>query len=105
MQFLVVAYDGTDPESGQRRQRAREAHLAAAARLKALGQLAIGGAILDEAGTMIGSALIFDFPDRETLDRYLATDPYVVQKVWERIEVRPFRAAQLSVPGAKGPGG
>ncbi|HWG77905.1 MAG TPA: YciI family protein [Steroidobacteraceae bacterium] len=105
MQFLVVAYDGTDPESGQRRLRAREAHLAAAARLKAQGQLAIGGAILDDAGAMIGSALIFDFPDRETLDSYLATDPYVVQKVWQRIEVRPFRTASLGVPASRGAGG
>jgi hypothetical protein len=98
MQFLVVAYDGTDPDHGQRRQRARDAHLAAAARLKTLGQLVIGGAILDEAGAMIGSALIFDFPEREALDRHLATDPYVVQKVWQRIEVRPFRVASLPAP-------
>lgn len=98
MQFLVVAYDGTDPDSGQRRQRARAAHLAAAARLKALGQFVIGGAILDDAGTMVGSALIYEFPDREALNRCLATDPYVVEKVWQRIEVRAFRVAQLPAP-------
>ena len=98
MQFLVVAHDGTDPDSAQRRQRARAAHLAVAAQLKAQGQLLIGGAILNDAGAMVGSALIYDFPDREALDRYLATDPYVVEKVWQRIDVRPFRVAQLSAP-------
>jgi hypothetical protein len=98
MQFLVVAYDGTDPDRGQRRERAREAHLAAVARLKARGQFVIGGAILDETGAMIGSAVIFDFAGREALDRYLATDPYVIEKVWQRIEVQPFRVAQLPPP-------
>jgi uncharacterized protein YciI len=95
MQFLVMAHDGTDPQSAQRRQSARSAHLAAMARLKALGQFVIGGALLDATGAMIGSAVIFDFTDREALDRYLATDPYVVQRVWQRIEVQPFRVAQL----------
>lgn len=95
MQFLVTAHDGTDPDSGQRRQRARAAHLAAAARLKALGQFVIGGAILNDAGAMVGSVLILDFPDRDALDRYLAADPYVVEKVWQRIDVQPFRVAQL----------
>ncbi|HEX4052245.1 MAG TPA: YciI family protein [Steroidobacteraceae bacterium] len=80
--------------------RAREAHLAAAAQLKAQGRFVLGGAILDEAGAMIGSAVIFDFPERDALNRYLATDPYVVQKVWQRIEVRPFRVAQLPQPPA-----
>lgn len=100
MQFLVVAYDGTDPEHGHRRERARGAHLAAVAQLKARGQFVIGGAILDAGGVMIGSAVIFDFPTREGLDRYLATDPYVVEKVWHRIEVHPFRVAQLPPPSS-----
>ncbi|HTT04854.1 MAG TPA: YciI family protein [Steroidobacteraceae bacterium] len=98
MQFLVLAYDGTDPDHAQRRERARGPHLAAVAQLEARGQFLIGGAILDESGAMIGSAVIFEFPARDALDRYLATDPYVVGKVWQRIEVRPFRVAQLPTP-------
>jgi hypothetical protein len=98
MQFLVVAYDGTDSEAAQRRQRARQCHLSAVARLKVLGQFVTGGAILDEAGAMIGSAVIFEFPQREALNRYLATDPYVVEGVWQRIDVQPFRVAELPPP-------
>lgn len=49
------------------------------------------GCMLDEEGKMKGSALIMDFESRETLDEYIANEPYVVEKVWEKIEVEPIR--------------
>jgi uncharacterized protein YciI len=52
-----------------------------------------GGAILDEAGGMVGSAVIVDMPDRAAVDAWLARDPYVTGDVWRRVEVRPFRLA------------
>ena len=36
---------------------------------------------------MIGSLLVIEFENREQLDEYLANEPYVVEHVWERIEV------------------
>ena len=36
---------------------------------------------------MKGSVLILDFPSRAELDAYLAAEPYVVEHVWEKIEV------------------
>ena len=39
---------------------------------------------------MKGSALIMDFASRKELDDYLANEPYVREKVWERIEVEPI---------------
>ena len=45
------------------------------------------GGLLDESGKMKGSVLILDFADRKELDDYLAAEPYVVEKVWEKIEV------------------
>ena len=39
------------------------------------------GAILDDAGNMIGSAVFAEFPTREHLDAWLAREPYVRQKV------------------------
>ena len=53
----------------------------------------MGGAILDDAGGMIGSVLITEFPTRADLDAWLAADPYVTGAVWERLEVKPFRTA------------
>lgn len=93
MQFLVTAYDGTDAEAPARRQAVREAHLAGARELTEKGNFLIGGAILNETGEMVGSAVVCEFPTRADLDAWLATDPYVTGDVWQKIEVVPFRAA------------
>ena len=92
-QFLVIAYDGTDPEAKARRLAARPAHLDGVRPMVESRQMLVGGAILDEAGEMTGSATIVEFPSRAELDAWLATDPYVTGDVWRKIEVRPFRVA------------
>ncbi len=94
-QFVLIAYDGTDPDALSRRMAARPAHLENVRRLKAKGQFTEGGAILNEAGQMIGSVMIVAFPSRAALDAWLAGDPYVTGKVWERIQVQPYRSAQV----------
>ncbi|OFW47871.1 MAG: hypothetical protein A3J29_16080 [Acidobacteria bacterium RIFCSPLOWO2_12_FULL_67_14b] len=93
MQFVVTALDGTDAEAPARRARARPDHLEWARRMKRDGTLITGGAILDQAGAMVGSVLIVEFPSRAELDAWLAADPYVTGDVWRTIEVRPFRVA------------
>lgn len=95
MQFLILALDGTDADAPARRQRVRAEHLAAVGRLKARGHFILGGAILDTQGQMVGSAVVLEFPDRAQLDEYLARDPYVTGNVWQRIEVKPFRVAEV----------
>lgn len=77
MQWLVIARDGTDPEAAERRLRSRPAHLENAARLQAAGHLLMGGALLDDAGRMVGSAAVAQFETRAELDEWLRTDPYV----------------------------
>ena len=93
MEFLVIAYDGTDPEAKARRLRVREAHLSGVRDMKEAGTFINGGAILNESGEMIGSTLYLDFPSRDALDEWLAGDPYVTGGVWVNIEVRPIRLA------------
>jgi uncharacterized protein YciI len=93
MQFMVLAYDGTDEGALARRLKAREAHLAGVAEMKKRGEIIAGGAILDEGGTMIGSVALVDFPDRAAVDRWLKIDPYVTGDVWRAIEVRPVKIA------------
>jgi uncharacterized protein len=93
MQWLIIARDGTDPEAPARRQEARLAHLANAAKLQAKGHLLVGGALTDEAGNMIGSAAVAQFASREELEEWLRTDPYVTGGVWRDIEVIPYRVA------------
>lgn len=95
MQFLVLASDGTDAEAPARRMKARAAHLANMSQLKKEGRYLIGGPILDDSEKMVGSAMIFDFPDRDALYAALSKDPYITEKVWHSIEVKNFRTAQL----------
>ena len=75
MQFLLIAYDGTDEGAAARREAARPAHIARVTELKAAGHIRIGGAILDESGAAVGSAAVFEFEARADLDRYLEADP------------------------------
>jgi uncharacterized protein len=95
MQFLLVAFDGTDPEALERRMKARPEHLEKIALLKKKGKFLLGGAILDENEKMIGSMIIYEFPDRAALDKSLEKEPYVIQGVWKEIEIRPYRLAKI----------
>jgi uncharacterized protein YciI len=93
MQFLVVAKDGTDDGALERRKQTRPTHLESIQPLVDDGNVLVGGAILNDAGDMIGSMLLVDFPDRKDLDAWLAGDPYVTGGVWREVEVTPFRSA------------
>lgn len=92
-QFLVIAHDGTDAEAPARRQAARPAHFEGIKGMVERGEILSGGAILDDAGKMTGSYVLAEFPDRIELDRWLAREPYVTGKVWQKIEVKPIRIA------------
>ena len=94
-QFFVLAYDGTDPGAAERRRAARAAHFEEIRPMVERGELRAAGALLDESGAMIGSALFLELPSRADLDAWLGRDPYVTQRVWHTIEVRPFRIAVL----------
>ena len=93
MRFIVIAHDGTDPEAKERRAAARPAHLERTAPYVESGQVLLGGAILREAGDMIGSVVLADFPTRKELDEWIAGDPYVTGGVWRENDVRPYLPA------------
>ena len=93
MQFLVIALDGKDDGAPARRQAAREAHLVGVRKLKVTGNMLTGGAILDNDGNMVGSAVLVEFEGRDDLDAWLNDDPYVTGDVWRDITVMPFRVA------------
>jgi uncharacterized protein len=95
MQFLLTAFDGTDPGALERRMNARPEHLNKIAVLKKRGEFLLGGAILDENEKMIGSMIVYEFPDRAALDKSLKKEPYVVSGVWKKIEIRPYRLARI----------
>jgi uncharacterized protein len=95
MQFLLLAYDGTDPGALLRRLNVREEHLKRISLLKKAGEFLFGGAILDDNGKMIGSMIVYDFPDRQSLEDKLKDEPYITKNVWEKTEIQPFRHAKI----------
>lgn len=95
MQFVVTALDYADADALNRRMANREQHLNGVRKLIAEGRFLSGGAILDDAGQMIGSTLHMDFPTRAELDATLSKDPYVSGRVWEKIDVRQVRLVPL----------
>lgn len=95
MQFILIAYDGTDAGALERRLKSRPEHLEKISHVKKAGEFLFGGAILNDDGKMIGSVILYDVPDRAALDERLKNEPYIYNKVWEKIEIRPFRLAAV----------
>jgi uncharacterized protein YciI len=95
MEYLLIAYDGTDPGALERRLKVREEHLKKIGLLKKNGQFIAGGAILDDDGKMIGSMIVYNFPDRKSLDASLEHEPYFNEGVWGKVEIQPFRLASI----------
>lgn len=91
--YLIIARDGTDPDALARRMAARPAHFARTQPMAERGQIISGGAILDDNGKMIGSAMMVNFADRQDMDAWLATDPYKVGDVWRDITITPMLIA------------
>jgi uncharacterized protein YciI len=95
MQFLLIAYDDTDEGALDRRMSARPEHLEKVADLKQNGEFLLGGAILNDNEKMIGSMIVYEFPDRKSLEERLKEEPYITKGVWQKIEIKPFRLALI----------
>ncbi|RIV18076.1 hypothetical protein DYU11_29405 [Fibrisoma montanum] len=95
MQYVVHAYDHTDAGAYDRRMAVRPAHFELVRDLKAKGQFIIGGALLDPDGKMIGSMLVVDFDTDEALQEWLQREPYLTGNVWDKVDIKPFRKADV----------
>lgn len=91
MQFVIKAYDGEGKL--EKRMEVRPRHLQGMAELGS--HVICAGGLLDDSGKMKGSLLVTEFKDREELDAYMAKEPYVVEKVWEKIEVERLNVVIL----------
>jgi uncharacterized protein YciI len=88
MLFVVSAFDR--PGAGELRARHRAAHLDYL-KGKAI-QIRAGGAMLDAGEQPIGSLLIIEAADQAAAEALVAGDPFRKEGVFERVEVRPWRA-------------
>jgi uncharacterized protein YciI len=95
MQYLLTAFDGSDKNAEKRRMDARSEHLDKISVLKRNKEFLFGGAILNEEGKMIGSMIVYEFPNRMALDERLKDEPYINNGVWETINIVPFRLANI----------
>ncbi|MBX9568434.1 MAG: YciI family protein [Candidatus Obscuribacterales bacterium] len=100
MFFLITGKDGSDEKAFERRQEARPAHLDCCEKLKKQGFMLFGAALLDDQGRMTGSVIVVQAENREAVDHYLATEPYVLGKVWLDIEVQQIAVGNLFLPEA-----
>lgn len=94
-QYIIYAWDGDDEPALGRRMASREAHFEGARNLKANGNFVIGGAMLNDEAKMIGSMMIVQFETKELLQQWLDEEPYINGKVWQKIEVHPFKVAHV----------
>lgn len=90
MLYVVIAHDGTEPGTFERRMMVRPAHMANGEKMMQDGSFLFGGGILDGAGKMAGGVLVVDFESRAEIDEWLENEPYILNKVWNRVEVHPF---------------
>lgn len=97
MQFILIAYDSTDSGAPERRLNSRPQHLARIASAKKEGKFLFGGAMLNDNEQMIGSVVLYDVADRAELDDLLKDEPYILNKVWDNIDIKTFRLAKTGL--------
>lgn len=90
-----MAWDGEDEHALNRRLAVRETHMIRARQAAKDGLILEAGAILNDAGQMIGSVIMLEFPSELEARTWFEADLYVTTGVWQRWELRPFRVAAL----------
>ncbi len=92
-QYIITGTDFSD--AFDRRMEAREQHLEGARKFKAEGKLLFAGAFLNDAGKMAGSTMVLQFEQEAELHAWLESEPYILHKVWETIDVKEIKIPTL----------
>ena len=95
MQYILLAYDAKDKDAAKRRLDSRDAHLSRAKRFFERGKLLYGVALFDDSEKVIGSCMIFDFDSKGELDVWLEEEPYLLNKVWETVEITKCKVGPM----------
>ena len=88
--FALTGHDG--PRGTELRKLHRTAHLKGLEALVAEGRVRHAGPLLDDAGSPVGSLVIFEAPDLAAARAIAAGDPYVTQGIFERWELHETKA-------------
>jgi uncharacterized protein YciI len=87
--FVITAFDR--PGALELRLKVRPAHLSYLE--DRATQVRIGAPLLNENDQPMGSLLIIEAADRAAAEAFAAGDPYRQEGVFEKVEIRPWRAA------------
>lgn len=92
MHFVFNATD--KPDHVQIRLKNRAAHLKYNTESQKYGVTVItGGPKIDENGDMIGSCMILEADSRETVEQFLANDPYTNANLFATTELKSYKLA------------
>jgi uncharacterized protein YciI len=95
--IAVWAEDSTGAAAARGRELA--AHLAHVEAV--IDRLWVAGPLLDAAGQVVGSLLVFDVADEPAARALMEADPYFLAGVWGRISYRPYKAVAGQWVGGK----
>lgn len=84
MKFVILGYDG--PEGEAKRKIHRPAHLANLEPLAQQGRVVLAGPLTDKTGSL----MVLEFESQAEAEQFAKQDPYMVNGVFERIEIHPF---------------
>jgi len=90
---VVIAEDGDNAVA--KRLAVRGAHFDRVSQFAQDGTLALGGALLNAKGEMVGSIAITKHPTEEEAKAFWAEDPYVKEGVWQKMQFFVTRFAPL----------
>jgi uncharacterized protein YciI len=82
--FAIIGHDA--PDAKEKRPQHRPAHLQHLEPLATAGKVILAGPFTDGSGSLI----VIEAESREAVWTLVASDPYVVNGVFNRVEVRPF---------------
>ena len=85
MLFVIIGHDG--PNGARLRPTVRPAHLENLRPLVKAGKVVIAGPFTDGSGSLI----LADFDSEDAAQTFAQNDPYTIEGVFERVEVKPFR--------------
>jgi uncharacterized protein len=85
MLFVIIGHDG--PNGARLRPALRPAHLENLRPLVDAGKIVVAGPFTDGSGSLI----VADFESEDAARAFAQNDPYTLEGVFERVEVKPFR--------------
>ena len=91
MQYLINAYDGENVL--EKRMEVRPKHLENINKLSK--HVIFAGGRLNDDGKPVGSVMVMDFDTKAELDEYIKSEPYIEEKVWDKVDVGAFNTVIL----------